>query len=310
MSVLVALTGATGFVGGHVAATLVEHGHRVRALVRRDDPALRDQGVELRRGDLDGDPAPFLDGADAVVHVAGAVRAASSRAFHAVNADATARLAAAAVDHGVRSFILVSSLAARMPEISPYAASKAAGEVALLGNAGAMHVTIVRPPAVYGPADRATLPLLRGLARGLLLYPGHVAARFSLLYAPDLAALVPLLLARPPAAGTVLEPDDGQAGGYAWRDLGAIAQARLRRPVRTIRLPRAPLSLIAWAAEGYGRYAAHTPILSRGKVAELYHRDWVSDTRAIGGAVGWAPRVDFADGLVSTLGWYRQAGWL
>ena len=310
MGATVALTGATGFIGGHVAEALVACGHRVRALARRDDPALRARGIELVLGGLDVDPASLLHDVDAVVHVAGAVSAANARAFHAINAEATGRLRAAAAAHGVRSFVLVSSLAARLPSISAYAASKAAGEAAALAHAGAMRVTIVRPPAVYGPACRATLPLLRGLSRGLLVHPGHAEARFSLLYAPDLAELVPLLLAHPPAQGTILEPDDGNAGGYTWRDLAATAEARLGRPVRAMRLPRPPLALIAWAAEGYGRYAARAPILSRGKVAELYHRDWVSDTRAVGVAAGWAPRLRFGDALVATLAWYQQAGWL
>lgn len=310
MSTLVGLTGATGFVGGHIATALLEHGDRVRALVRRDDRTLRDRGVELLLGDLDSDPAPLLQGTDAVVHVAGAVRAANAQVFQAVNVEATGRLATAAARHGVRSFVLISSLAARLPTISPYAASKAAGETALLANAGDMRVTIIRPPAVYGPGDRATLPLIRGLARGLLVHPGHVAARFSLLYAPDLAKLVPPLLAHAPAQATILEPDDGHAGGYAWRDLAAIAEAKLGRPVRTVRLPRTPLALLAWAAEGFGRYSARAPILSRGKVAELYHRDWVSDTRANGEAAGWPPRLAFGDGLIATLAWYRRAGWL
>jgi nucleoside-diphosphate-sugar epimerase len=238
------------------------------------------------------------------------VRAADAREFHAVNVEATARLAAAAAINGVRCFVLISSLAARLPSISPYAASKAAGETALLANAGAMHATIIRPPAVYGPADRATLPLLRGLARGLLVHPGHAETRFSLLHGADLARLPALLLACPPPAGTILEPDDGNAGGYTWRDLAATAEAKLGRRVRLLRVPRPPVTLAAWAAEGYGRWAARPPILSRGKVAELYHRDWVSDTRAVGTVAGWAPRVGFGDGLIATLAWYRQAGWL
>ena len=52
------------------------------------------------------------------------------------------------------------------------------------------------------------------------------------------------------------------------------------------------------------------PILSRGKVAELYHRDWVSDTRRHGGGAGWQPQIRFGDGLAATLAWYREAGWL
>ena len=310
MATTVALTGATGFVGSHVAAALAESGYQVRALVRRDDAALRARGVDLLMGTLDAVPAPFLADATTVVHVAGAVRAAGPGIFREVNAEATARLAAAAADSGVESFLLMSSLAARLPAISPYAASKAEGEAAALVCGGAMRVTVVRPPAVYGPGDRATLPLLRGLERGLLVHPGHAMGRFSLLHVTDLAQLMLRLLAYPVAGGTIVEPDDGKDGGYSWRELAAIAEARLGRRIRVIGLPRAPLALAAWLAEQYAQRAVRPPILSLGKVAELYHRDWVSDTRAIGIETGWQPRIGFGDGLVATLAWYHEAGWL
>ena len=310
MTRTVALTGGSGFVGRHVAAALAGAGHSVRALTRRDDADLRASGIELVAGTLESVPEALLDGADAVVHVAGAVRAAHAQAFQEINGAATSRLAAAAAERGIGRFLHFSSLAARMPSISPYAASKAAGEAAVLASAGPMRVTIIRPPAVYGPYDRATLPLLRGLSRGLLVHPGHAAGRFSLLHAADLARLVALHYADAPAADSILEPDDGTAGGYTWRELAAIAEERLGHRVRLLRLPRPPLTLAAWLAEGYARRASRPPLLSRGKVAELYHREWVSDTRAVASATGWRPRIKFGDGLLETLAWYRQAGWL
>jgi nucleoside-diphosphate-sugar epimerase len=304
----IAITGATGFIGRHLARTLAASGHRVRALVRRDEPTLTELGIEQWRGDLGADLEGFVAGCPAIVHVAGAVRARDARHFHDVNAGGAARLAAAA-GTGTR-FVLISSLAARHPQVSAYAASKAAGERRVLEHAQRLTVTVIRPPAVYGPEDRATLPLLRGLSRGLLIHPAAPDARFSLLYAHDLVALTGCVLAEPPPSGTIIEPDDGMPGGYGWASLAALAGERLGRRVRRVGIPPAPLGLAAWLAERQGRWSGQPPILSRGKVAELYHRDWVSDTRAAATVAGWRPEVRFGDGLVASLAWYREAGWL
>ena len=307
MSGPIALTGATGFIGRNLALSLADAGWPVRALVRRDEPSLAARGIELRRGDLQAGLDDFVAGSTAVIHVAGAIRARDRDHFHQINADGADRLARA-TRTGAR-FILISSLAARHPWVSDYAASKAAGERLVLAHAGRLNVIVIRPPAVYGPGDRATLPLLRGLARGILLHPA-VDARFSLLYAPDLVRLTLSALADPPPDGTILEPDDGTPAGYGWSDLARIATARLARRVRRIGVPQAPLAMAARLAEWRGRWVGDAPILSRGKVAELYHRNWVSDTQANAALPRWQPAVQFGDGLVASLDWYREAGWL
>ena len=124
----IVLTGATGFVGRHVLRALLAGGWRVRALVR--DPArLRlptgtpEDAVEVVLGDLADDAAlaRLMEGAEAVVHLAGLVAAAREIDFYAVNAEGARRLAQAAARAGVRRFVHVSSLAAREPELSPYA---------------------------------------------------------------------------------------------------------------------------------------------------------------------------------------------
>ena len=304
------LTGATGFIGRHLAAALCRAGYSVRAMVRRDDPELRASGVELWHGTFASDLAPLVAEARVVIHAGGAVRARDPGEFHRVNAEGSARLAAAAARAGCERLLYVSSLAARQPELSAYAASKAAGETAIAAEAGRMAVTVVRPPAVYGPGDRGTLPLLRGLARGYLVHPSTDGARFSLLYVEDTTRLLLALLAAPPDNHAVLEPDDGTAGGYGWSDLARTAATSLGRPIRRLALPRGAMTLAAALAESYGRAAARPSVLSRGKVAELYHRDWVSDTRATSALGIWRPQVRFAEGLTATLTWYRAAGWL
>ncbi|MFO7854998.1 MAG: SDR family NAD(P)-dependent oxidoreductase, partial [Paracoccaceae bacterium] len=163
MSRLAALTGATGFVGGHVAAALAARGWRLRVLARRT-PRL-DLGatpLEVVAGDLADAAAleALAEGADAVIHVAGAVRARRRADFMAVNRDGAAALAAAVARRapGARA-VLVSSLAARAPEISDYAASKAAGEAAFAE--ACPDAVVLRPGAGFGPGDRATLAVVR-----------------------------------------------------------------------------------------------------------------------------------------------------
>jgi uncharacterized protein YbjT (DUF2867 family) len=308
----VAVTGATGFVGSALCAALAREGRGVRALVRSAQRAeTLPGGVEPVLGALDEEPAlaALVDGAGTVIHAAGVVAARKDGDFDRVNAAGTARLVAAArsVDRRPR-ILLISSLAARHPQLSAYAASKRAGEDIVAGS-GLEHC-IVRPPAVYGPRDRATLPLFRQLAAGLLLAPKIEGGRFSLLHVDDLARLPCVLLQQPAWAGEILEPDDGRPGGYGWRDLAAVAGKARGKTVRCLELPRAVVWCAAVAQELGAAVTGGAPMLSRGKLGELCYPDWVCNRESMGGAVGWAPAVDFAEGFLATLAWYRQRGWI
>lgn len=309
---LVAMTGATGFIGRTLARGLRTHGWAVRALVRRDRPELTAAGVATVRGSLDDTDSlrALVQGADMVVHVAGAVKAPSARAFFDVNADGTARLAAASADRGCRRFLLVSSLAAREPQLSAYGASKRAGEQALARFAAQIDTATVRPPAVYGPGNSMTLPFFRQLARRRPLIPGRADARFSLLYVDDLAAILVGLLEQPSWGHAVIEPDDGQQGGYSWPQIAAIAAAFFGRDRRLRFLPKALLRPAASASQLAGRLLGFAPVLTPGKLAELYHPDWVcrrADDTAFG---GWRPAIRLDEGLARTWNWYMTAGWV
>lgn len=284
----------------------------MRALVRRRGAVPDRDGVSVVPGSLEDDDSlvELLRGVDAVVHAAGVVKASCRSAYRAANADGTARLARQAADSGCQSFVLVSSLAARQPGLSCYAESKAMGEHAALRHADRLALTIVRPPAVYGPGDRSTLPVFRGLSRGWLPAPAGVAARFSLLFVTDLAQLVPTLLDPPGPSGVVLEPDDGRAGGYGWRDLAITAEAVLGRRVRLVELPKRPLAALGGLLELSAWASGRSPALSRDKVEELFHPDWVCDARGLATVPGWQPAVGLGEGLRSALAWYRDEGWL
>src|SRR5215472_470451 len=224
---VVALTGATGFIGGHLAAALHREGYPVRALARSPKPKLAGTGVHIVQGSLDDEAslADLLRGVDSVVHAAGVLQAPCQAAYRQVNVNGTACLARLAAERDARHFLLISSIVARQPRLSRYAESKAMAEAAVLRFSDRLALTIVRPPAVYGPGDRMILPVIDRLSRGWLLAPADSAARFSLIYVSDLVELILTLLAPTAPRHLVLEPDDGRVNGYAWRDLATIAEA-------------------------------------------------------------------------------------
>jgi nucleoside-diphosphate-sugar epimerase len=294
----VGITGATGFIGHRLCNWLVRAGHPVRALTRRASAAVA--GVQWISGEL-GDRrslAELVDGCAAVVHCAGAVRGATAADFHAPNVNGVANLldAVATANPGAR-VLHVSTLAARHPGLSHYAASKRAGEERAL----AAHATVLRPPAVYGPGDRELLPLLRGLYRGLGLVPGH-SGRFALIAVDDLVAAIGAWLARPDADGECYEVHDGAAGGgYSWNEvLRAMETVRGGR-VTAIRVPEGVLAAVAGASLAYHRVIGRAPMLTPGKVRELYYPDWTCSNERFTTRTGWTPRIDLVTGLQLTL---------
>ena len=314
VKVPVALTGASGFVGRAAVRRLVETGWPVRVLVRRRVPALEVAGVETVQGSLEEEAAlqRLVAGAAAVVHCAGLVAAPSAAVFTQGNVLGSARLFAAAAGAAPPPrILLLSSIAAREPRLSAYAHSKRAAEEILWRTADqGIEACALRPPAVYGPGDRATLPIFRQLRSGLLFVPAVPDARFSLLYVHDLADAIVHLLATATWRRSVLELDDGREGGYRWADLAEIAGRQLGRRVRTIALPRPILWPIAAIAGLGGAAVGRAPRLSPGKLRELFHGDWVARPARPSPLQGWSPHTTFATGFGQTLAWYRQEGWL
>ena len=290
---------------------LLADGWRVRALVRRagHGPA----SATLIHGSLEDEDslARLVAGVDAVVHCAGLVRAARAERFDAVNETGVARLAAAAAGRSPPPrFILMSSLAAREAGLSAYASSKRAGERALARHGDGLPWTVLRPPAVYGPGDRATLDFFRLCGRGFALLPGGAAGRLSLIHGADLASAVAALLASGAGAGETFEVRDGQAEGYSWADMADAAGRALGRPLTRIVPPRPLIEALAAINQGVRRMVGGAPFLSRDKIKELYHDDWTCRLNPIAEVTGWRPRITIDEGFAQTIAWYRAEGWM
>ena len=298
---ILAITGATGFVGTRLLDLALDAGHNVRALTRRPQPpqagvAWIDGALDLRDS-LDR----LVAGADAVIHVAGVINA-DAAGFEAGNVVGTGAILAAAEAAAIPRFVHVSSLAAREPALSLYGASKARSEA--LVDASPLSSAIVRPPAVYGPGDRETLILFKMAKRGQIFVPP--SGRLSLIHVDDLAGLL-LVLAAPDAPDLTIEPDDGRPGGWSHREFGDALARAVGSQARTIAVPRMLLSLGARIDRlARGRHAKLTP----DRVAYFCHPDWVVSPLKPAPAGLWNPHVDTEAGLADTARWYRAQGWL
>lgn len=295
----IALTGATGFVGGVLLDRLVADGYRVRALTRRAQPARR--AVTWIDGALDDAAAlrSLMTGSDAVIHVAGVVNAPDRAGFEAGNITGTMALVDAARLCGVRRLIHVSSLAAREPDLSLYGWSKARGEA--LVRASGLDWTVVRPPAVYGPGDTEMLELFRMAKRGVVLLPPE--GRLSVVHVDDLARLLAHLPDQDESWGEIYEPDDGEAGGWTHKSLGKAIGWAVGRRVSTVAAPRA---LLRVAARMDRAVRGHRAKLTPDRVGYFCHPDWVATARLRPPPALWQPEIGTRSGLKATAAWYRE----
>lgn len=304
MTRVLAMTGATGFVGGATMRDAVAAGWHVRALTRRPQPER--EGVTWIMGALDdkGSLAEMAMGADVVMHIAGVVNVPTRAAFEAGNATATANVVDAARGAGVTRFVHVSSLAAREPGLSNYGWSKERAEAVVV--ASGLDWTIVRPPAVFGPGDTEMLDLFRMARRGIALVP---SGRMSAIYVDELARLLVTLAAdRGASIGQIYEPDDGKPTGWSHRGFArAVARAVGRQRLSTVATPALLLKAGGRLDKLVRRSRAK---LTPDRARYIAHPDWVATEGAGPPAALWRPERDTDDALAETVRWYRREGWL
>ena len=298
-----AITGGTGFVGGHLLELAITAGHQVKALTRKAQTERG--GVEWVRGDLSDRQAleQLVDGADAVIHVAGVISASSASAFELGNVTGTLAMLAAATAGGIHRFVQVSSLAAREPKLSLYGGSKFRAE-ALVHRSG-LDWVIVRPPAVYGPGDKETLELFRMAKLGLMLMPPK--GRVSIIHVDDLARLLLAVAAPEAPTSCLIEPDDGTADGWTHRDFArALGTAVGTKPA----IVSSPGVLLRLAARADQLVRGPHAKLTVDRAAYFSHRNWVVEPKRACPEALWRPEIDTAQGLRETADWYRLQGWL
>lgn len=223
---LVALTGATGFLGSHIADRMILDGFRVRASARPSSDLrwLRGKPVEIQFVDFGAPDAVrrLVVGARWIVHCAGVMTAPDETIYRRINVDSTRTLLEVAAEEGAaEAFLLISSLAASGPgslaeprreeqgcrPISAYGRSKLSAEALMRERAWPFRTVALRPPALYGPRDHEFMPLLRAARAGWTARFGTALSGLSMVHGADAASAVAALLAEPAAVGAYFVDD-------------------------------------------------------------------------------------------------------
>jgi nucleoside-diphosphate-sugar epimerase len=328
MKVLV--TGGSGFLGSHVAEQLTEHGHEVRALVRKSskrDFLERLRGVEFAYGGIEDAEkvADAVKGVDAIVHSAGLVKARSADEFHRTNVDGTRNVVEAARRHApkLKRLVLVSSLAAAGPShdgvpidtaraaqpITHYGKSKLEAERVVLAAKNELPVVVLRPAAIYGPRDQEIFAFFQAVKRGVLPTIGKGDSTMSMIYGADCAeACIKAITAEIPS-GSVYFVDDGEAYGFRTM-LEQVEEAMGKKAFLRVNLPMPVLYMAALSSEFYGKLANKAVMLTRDKMNEIRQPHWVCSSDSTRRELRWEPRVKLREGTAITARWYQDNGWL
>ena len=323
----VAVTGGSGFIGPHVVAALAARGARVRCLLRpaSDRSRLPPEAEPVVAADLDDGPAleRLVRGCDAVVHLAGLTRSWTPRELHRVNRDGTVALCAAVAGAhpAVQQLILVSSQAAVGPSnwgrprreedrpapVTAYGRSKLAAE-RIRHRHPELPITVIRPPAVYGPGDRdifAYFRLVRARVRPELVPAG----RLSMVYVGNLVDALLLALDRPQHTGQrVYHVAD--RGVVTMSEVARWIAAAYGRPTWRVPVPQAALTVAGLPLAAAGRLLRRDLLLSRDKLREIAQRAWTLTTGRIEAELGFQPRISTRNGVQRTAQWYLDHGWL
>jgi len=319
------LTGGTGFVGGHVARALLAEGWAVRALSRRAGALPPDLPVEAVAGDLSKGSHETLrsavSGCEAIVHVAGLVKARTLEEYREVNSAGTERLVAAGKSGAPHAlFLLVSTQAAAGPAregepvregdlprpVSWYGRSKLEAEEAV-ARAWEGPWLVLRPGVVFGPGDRGLLTLFAAAARGWVPAPA-ASRRIQIIHAFRAATGIARAAGRPDLsgnAGFLCDPDPVRI-----RDLAAAIARLPPRPARVVALPDLAVRLAGAAETLRETLTRRSRPFNADKAREILAGDWLCQPALMQRHLDLPPPSPLEYALRETWTWYRQQGWL
>lgn len=329
----VLVTGASGFLGGHLIEELVKRGYGVRGMVRdlRKASHLRDLGVELVYGDLTRrETLPqVVRGVDAVIHLAAYYTfTGSKKLYMLVNVEGTRALAQATLKSGVKRFIYCSSTEAIGPVKSPpgdenttpnpqfeYGRSKLLAEQVVKElSASGLEYTIVRPSGMYGPrnVDDVAYWFIMAIARGgflskFMIGSGEHLVQFA--HVKDVVQGFTLVLEKPEVSvSQAYIISDERA--YTYKEVYEIITRILGKEPPKIKLNPKIAKLLLTFTEIYDRLRGRENLILRRSIVDAVttHRAYSIDKAKK--ELGYKPQYDLKKGLEETIKWYKDNGFL
>jgi nucleoside-diphosphate-sugar epimerase len=330
------VTGANGFVGSHLVEGLLSKGYHVICLVRKTSNLrwLSGLNVEYVYADISEKESlsreagssgkNVLNDVDFVFHVAGLTKAKSKEEYFKANYEGTKNLLEAYVENNqqIKRFVYISSQAAVGPgkddqpldetapcnPVTDYGKSKLEGEKIVLEFSSKLPVTIIRPPAVYGPRDSDILSFFKVANYGFKTFFGKGESYLSLCYIEDLIDGIILAAESPKATGQIYFIADDQI--YSWKEAFRIVAKVLNKKTITLKIPKVFLYAIAFVSENVARLLGKPTVINVQKVREITQKYWLCDVSKAKRELGFSPQYPLEEGAKKTVRWYKEKGWL
>ncbi len=320
------ITGATGFIGSHLAEEALRRGWEVVTLVRNPDRVkwLKGMNVEIVKGDLFSIPTLPQD-ISVVFNVSGSTKERRKGEFMETNCYGVRSLLNSILKNNLnlKSFIHVSSLASvgpsplnepakedRIPSpISKYGKSKYCGEIEALSFSDKLRIVIVRPPIIYGPRDRDLLPIYSLVKNGIGFCIGGEERYFSLCYVKDLVRIICDISILDLPSGEILNVAHPEI--LSWGEL-ILNLYKVLRPKRFLKLkiPVPIVCLLAIFSEIFNRISKKGFSFTFDKFKEMKAYHWICDTEKILNLFPHGFHYNFDRGIRETIQWCKEMGWI
>jgi len=325
------ITGASGFVGSHLAEQLQSTGDQLFTLVRKttNKTHLQKLGVHLLEAELTNSSA--LESAiqslqnqniqlDFVIHCAGMTKGRNLEEFMLNNCEGTGHLLNALQKYQpqLKKFIFISSLAASGPTqlgnviqledakpITDYGRSKLAAE-ALVKKSPFPFVTF-RPTAVYGPREKDIFTLFTIVKKGLHPLLGKGKQQLTFIYVKDLVQLIVNSLESEKINETYFVSDGNV---YGKEVLGRLIKKELKKKVFEFTIPLGVVKSIAYVSETISGWRNQLSPLNLEKYQELKAQSWVCEVETTFEGLNFSPQYDLERGVAETTAWYVEEGWI
>ncbi|MFA6569734.1 MAG: NAD-dependent epimerase/dehydratase family protein [Bacteroidota bacterium] len=328
MKVLV--TGATGFIGSHIVDKLLSKGYSVRCIYRNTSNLrwLKEKPVELIEAGLSSKDglAEAVKGVDYIYHAGGLVVAKNDEEYLKANRDGTVNLLNAALENApdLKRFLYVSSQTAVGPSksldkpvdeatpmkpITGYGRSKKAAEEAVQTYFDKLPITVVRPPAVYGPRDTATLDIFKIASKGLLPLMGFNKKYVSIVHSEDLTR------------GIIEAAESDKTIGkkyfiasdkfYSWDEImDVIKTALAKKRAIKLRIPHFTIMTVAGVSEFFNKFSKKPSVFNYEKGLDFIQDYWICSIDNAKKDFGYEQKVSLEYGMQDAIDWYKKNNWM
>jgi len=322
------LTGATGFIGSHIAEKLLRKQVPTHLFIRRRTDAtdrFERNGAELFTGKGPNDIEMLkssLENVNTVIHCAAATKAINRAEFLKANVDFTENILKLLQNDQRLIFISSQAVAGPSPvdhptdenalprPITHYGESKLLAEQAIKrwGLEKNGRFVILRPCSVYGPRERDFYVYFKLINRNLFVIPGNDGQRISIVHVKDLVAAI-LTAAESANDGETYFICNNKA--TSWLEIANTIKTVLgKKRLLKFKFPEWITYSAVLLSDTIHRVKQKPGLISRQKLLEANQPAWVCSNRKIKKELGWSPEISLEQGIRETAEWYRKHGWI